>query len=73
MKTVANYELIGNRIRQKRKSMNLTQEALGKLTGISTAHVGHIERGTRKLSVETLLKLTKALNESTDYILLNKR
>jgi transcriptional regulator with XRE-family HTH domain len=36
---------------------------------MSTAFIGHVERGTRKLSVETLLRIAKELNVSVDYLL----
>ena len=39
----------------------LTQEQLAELAEISLSFVGHIERGTRTISVETLARLCKAL------------
>ena len=63
------YAAIGERVRIRRKSLHLTQEKLAELTGISVAFVGHIERGTRKLSVETLYDLCKALDVSADYLM----
>ena len=41
------------------------------MMGISFAFAGHIERGTRKMSVETLLSLARALECSVDYLLDN--
>ena len=63
------YEAIGTRIRRHRKDRNLTQEVLAEQCGISTAFIGHIERGTRKLSVETLFRIAQKLNVSADYLL----
>ena len=63
------YELLGKRVRQQRIAQGLTQEQLAEKAGISFAFVGHIERGTRKLSVATLFALAQALNCSADYLL----
>lgn len=38
---------------------------------LSTAHIGHIERGTRALSIESLITLSNVLDVSTDYLLLD--
>ena len=46
----------------------LTQEQLADLAGISLSFVGHIERGTRAISVETLARLCKALETDMHYI-----
>ena len=61
------YDL-GNRIRQVRNEQELTQEQLAELCGLSAAHIGHIERGTRALSSETLFKISIVLNVSVDYL-----
>lgn len=63
------YAAIGKRIRYMRKTMRLTQEKFAEMIGISTAFIGHIERGTRVMSMETLLSVARALGCSTDYIL----
>lgn len=63
------YVYIGKQIRKKRKAKHLTQQQLAEMVDISVPFMGHIERGTRKLSVETLLKLLQALDCSADEIL----
>lgn len=63
------YKNIGRRIRTKRQERHLTQEKLAEQAGISLSFLGHIERGTRKLSVETLIKLVQALECSADELL----
>ena len=65
------YELLGKRIKELCKSRGLTQEQLAEMANISFAFLGHIERGTRKLSVQTLLSIARALECSTDYLLDN--
>lgn len=47
------YERIGLRIRKARKEAHKTQEQLAEDTGISVSFLGHIERGARKMSLET--------------------
>lgn len=63
------YVALGKRIREKRIEKNLTQEQLGEICDLSAAHIGHIERGTRKLSVEVLFNIAQALNTSIDFLL----
>ena len=63
------YKSLGERIRSQRRLRGLTQEQLAERAGISFAFVGHIERGTRKLSVATLIALARALDCSVDYLL----
>ncbi len=63
------YAALGKRIKNKRIENNLTQEKLGEMCELSAAHIGHIERGTRILSVDVLFKIAQILNVSVDYLL----
>ncbi|WP_375104481.1 helix-turn-helix domain-containing protein [Paenibacillus sp. RS8] len=63
------YKLIGNCVREERLKYNLTQEKLAESVGISASYMGLLERGERILSVETLVRLSIALNVSTDTLL----
>lgn len=63
------YVLLGKRVRIRRKVLELTQEELAEKINVCTSFIGHIERGTRKLSVETLYDLCKALDTSADFLL----
>ncbi|MGN0456294.1 MAG: helix-turn-helix domain-containing protein [Acutalibacteraceae bacterium] len=69
MNKTINYEALGMRIREKRIEKNFTQEKLGEMCDLSAAHIGHIERGTRILSVEVLFKIAQTLDISVDYLL----
>lgn len=69
MNKTINYEALGMRIREKRIEKNYTQEKLGEMCDLSAAHIGHIERGTRILSVEVLFKIAQTLDISVDYLL----
>lgn len=64
-----NYKMIGKRIRKQRKKCKLTQEQLAERANISTSFMGHIERGTRKMSVETLCEISLALECPADELL----
>ena len=67
------YNAIGARIRACRKKAGLSQETLGKMLGISTTHMSHIETGSTKLSLPVLAQLSKALNVSCDELLFDSR
>lgn len=49
-----NYQDLGLRVRDARKAKHLTQEQLAEKVGISSSFMGHIERGTRIASIESL-------------------
>lgn len=63
------YVDIGRRIRIQRRHLNLTQGELAKLIGVSPSFIGHLERGTRQASLETLVALANVLDVSVDYLL----
>ncbi|MBQ8537493.1 MAG: helix-turn-helix transcriptional regulator [Clostridia bacterium] len=66
---IMNYESLGERIRRLRHSMNITQDALAERLGISASFLGHLERGSRKASLDTLVALCNYLNVSPEYLL----
>lgn len=61
---------VGKRIRDKRKSLGLTQDRLCDLTGISKSFLSEVETGKRNLSSAHLLEIAKALGVSCDYLLI---
>ena len=63
------YKSLGHRIRKCRIEKHLTQEKLAEMAGISLSFLGHIERGTRKASLETIVSLSNSLEISIDYLL----
>lgn len=56
------YEALGLRIRQQRKLMKMTQEELASVSDVSTSYIGHIERGIKHCSLETLICICNALH-----------
>ena len=65
-------KMLGEQIRYIRNQLHLSQEHLAELCDISPSFMGHIERGTRKMSMETFVSVADALNVSTDYLLYNQ-
>lgn len=63
------YVDLGKRVRARRTELNWTQERLAQEIGVSTSFVGHIERGSRKASLETLVMLANVMEISTDDLL----
>lgn len=63
------YKRLGSRVHFFRTQKKLTQEKLAEKVGISLSFLGHIERGTRKASLETFAKLVIALDCSADELL----
>jgi len=60
---------MGKRIMQRRKTMNLSQEELSELTDVSSQLMSTAERGAKAIRPENLLKISKALGVSADYLL----
>ena len=63
------YQDMGRRIRTVRRQRGLTQEELAEQVGISASFLGHLERGTRVASLETLVALCNTLKVNPDYLL----
>ena len=64
------YRVIGSRVRELRLRHKMTQEHLAELVDISPSFIGHIERGEKKPSLETMSRLTMVLETSMDYLIL---
>ena len=55
-------KLLGNRIREIRRSKNLTQERLAEMGGIGTPNISYIETGKFAPSMDTLEKIAEVLD-----------
>ena len=64
------YKETGKRIRARRREMEITQEQVAERAGVSTSFIGHIERGEKVASVETLAALSAALDMDLNYMIL---
>lgn len=60
---------VGNRIKQRRNSLNLTQIDIHKKCGIASGALSQIENGTRTPSVIIFYKLSQVLECSMDWLL----
>ena len=63
------YKRLGERIREERLRLNLTQSQLAEDIDISDTYMGAIERGERSLTLDTLVRLVNRLGVSVDYLL----
>ena len=63
------YGLVGQRIRQVRKAKGWSQGILAEKCGISMSFMGHIERGTRIMSLDTFVAICGALGAGADELL----
>ena len=70
-----NYDYIsmGRRLSARRRELKMTQERLAECAEITTSFIGHIERGEKKASLETIVKLGFALGISLDYLIIGKK
>lgn len=69
MQNSMDFVRFGKRVRAVRRAQDITQERLAELAGVSTSFIGHIERGSRVLSVETLHNICIALGASADDLM----
>lgn len=56
------YRQLGRRIAALRRSAGLSQEGLGERARVGTSYVAHIEIGSRKPTLDVLLRLAGALD-----------
>lgn len=63
------YLMMGSKIRNFRRKKGLTQEELAEAAGLSASFMGHIERGTRIASLDTVVKLCAALGITPNDLL----
>lgn len=60
-------EILGDIIRKVRLERNLTQEELGRLIGVQRAQISKLENNTTNITMETLLRVFKALNAKVNF------
>lgn len=65
------YAQVGEKIKVHRQALGISQEALAELCNVSASYVGHIERGTRRLSLNVALRLADILHIGLDYLFLD--
>jgi len=60
-------EILGDMIKSVRKERHLTQEQLGELIGVQKSQISKLERNTRNVTIETILKVFKALKANVKF------
>lgn len=53
---------VGNRIRELRKTLGISQEKLAEIAGIDRTYLASVENGKRNISIVNLEKIIVALN-----------
>jgi DNA-binding XRE family transcriptional regulator len=62
-------EILGEMIRTVRKEKNLTQEQLGKLMGVNKSQISKLEKNTKNVTIETILRVFRALKTNIKFTL----
>lgn len=60
---------IGDRLNKVLKEKKISQSDLYRMTDIKRQNISRYSRNEMSISVENLVKISKALNVSTDYLL----
>jgi len=60
-------EVLGEMIKSVRKERHLTQEQLGKLVGVQKSQISKLERNTRNVTIETILKVFNAMKTNIKF------
>ena len=64
-------DVLGEMIKSVRKERHLTQEQLGKLVGVQKSQISKLERNTRNVTIETILKVFRALKTNIKFSIEN--
>jgi HTH-type transcriptional regulator/antitoxin HipB len=60
-------EVLGQMIKSVRKERHLTQEQLGELIGVTKSQISKLERNTKNVTIETILKVFNALKANVRF------
>ena len=60
-------EVLGDMIKSVRKERHLTQEQLGELIGVQKSQISKLERNTKNVTIETILKVFNALKANIKF------
>ena len=66
------YVEMGRRVRQLRNSRGLTQKRLAEGIDVSASFIGHIERGEKQCSLDTVCRLAVYLETTIDYLAMGR-
>ena len=60
-------EILAQMIKKARQERKLTQEQLGELIGVQKSQISKLESSTNSATIDTLLKVFKALNAEIHF------
>ena len=60
-------DILGEMIKSVRKERHLTQEQLGELVGVNNSQISKLERNTKNVTIETILKVFRALKTNIKF------
>ena len=63
--------MIGKKIKQRRLELDMTQEQLGEMLGVTKVSICNWEKEIKFPSTENLIELSKIFNASIDYLIGN--
>jgi len=62
--------MLGDRVKQRRQELDLTQDQLAATSGLKQFHISQIERGgIVEVKTHTIRRLARALRTTTDFLL----
>ncbi len=64
-----NFKVIGKKIRERRLSLGITQEAIANKLDVNPSHISNIECGRANPSLTALIKIANILHCSVDYFI----
>ena len=62
-------DILGEMIKSVRKEKHLTQEQLGQLVGVNKSQISKLERNTKNVTIETILRVFRALKTNIKFSL----
>ena len=66
------FKIIGERLRERRKFLGMTQEQVADATNVNVSHISNIEHNKVKISLSLLINICQVLDTTVDYILANE-
>ena len=63
------YQQIGHQIRAARLRRKMTQAQLAEAADLSVPYISHVERGKKRVSLDALLRISRALDVTVDQLL----
>jgi transcriptional regulator with XRE-family HTH domain len=67
------YKIVGDAVRAERLKAGLSQEQLAEKCNLARNYIGNIERAEKRISLETLSRVAKALNVKPENLIRGAR